>query len=281
MLINGIAIGSLYALVAVGFAIIYTTTRIFHIAHGATYIVAGYTYYFLVVRMQMHPLIALAASFLIAVIFGGGLQHLVYRPMQRTEASFFTVFVAAFGVIIVAENVIALMFGSGFATIPSSLSRGMSVGGLVIPPVHIISILLAIILFSALHWFMSNTRTGISLKAMADSKDLVEIVGLDRNRYSVIAFLLGSILVVPSVVLMLYYTGIEPAVSHRIAIIAVASTIVGGIGSLPGTAIGALLLGLAENIGIWQLPSSWKGAIAFGLLFLFIIVRPSGLLPRR
>lgn len=275
--INGVAIGCLYALVAVGFAVIFGVTRIFHFAHGATYLLAAYGYYAAISIYRLPAPVGLVVAALVAVMFGLFCERFVYRPMLRSEASFLTMFVASFGLFITVENLIALVFGSGFTTLESSLSKGFFFGAFEVSPVGIIAIFSSIVLLLGLELFLVCTDAGTALRAMADSAELVQTIGLDRNRCAQIAFAAGSLLVVPAAVLNVSLSGLSPQSGTSMILVAMAATIVGGIGSLYGAALGGVLLGMAENVGIWRLPASWGDGIAFGVLLVFLLIRPAGI----
>ncbi len=275
--INGVAIGCLYALVAVGFAVIFGVTRIFHFAHGATYLLAAYAYYATVSIFHFSALVGLGIAALVAMAFGSACERLVYRPMLRSESSFLTVFVASFGLFIVVENLIVLIFGSGFSTLESALSKGLLFGPFELSPVGIIAIGGSAVLLLGLELFLAHTDAGTALRAMADSAELVQIIGLDRHRCAQLAFAAGSLLAVPAAVLSVHLSGLSPQSGASMILIAMASTIVGGIGSLYGAALGGVVLGVAENVGIWRLPASWGDGIAFGVLLLFLLLRPAGI----
>jgi branched-chain amino acid transport system permease protein len=278
LFIEGVAAGSLYALAAVGFALIYATTRTFHFAHGATMLLAAYAFYQAVSVWQWPAALAVLAALLVAIVFGVGVDRLVYQPMRRTDASFLTIFAASFGVLIVATNLVVLLFGNSFYSVSSTLSQGFLVGPIFLSRANILAFVVAVVLIFALQWFIHATRTGVVLRAMMDDPALVGIFGLGDRRYSTIAFGIGSALIVPAAILTSYTSGLQPSMGAVITLLAIAGAIVGGIGNLWGAALGGLLLGIAENIGVWQLSSSWKPAITFGVLLVFLMVKPSGLL---
>jgi len=281
LFVEGLAAGSLYALAAVGFALIYATTRTFHFAHGGTMLLAAYTFYQTVAVWQWPVALAVLAALVVATLFGVGVDRLVYQPMRRTDASFLTIFAASFGVLIVVTNTVVLLFGNSFYSVDSTLSQGFLVGPIFVTYVNILAVVLAVLLIVALQLFIHRTRTGVVLRAMMDDPALVGIFGLGDRRYGTIAFAIGSALIVPAAILTSYSSGLQPSMGAVITLLAIAGAIVGGIGNLWGAAIGGLLLGIAENLGVWQLSSSWKPAITFGVLLLFLMVRPDGLLGAR
>lgn len=280
LLWQGIAVGAGYAFVAAGFAIIYATTRTFHFAHGATYALAAYVYYACDHLWGLGPFPAVIVSATVAVAFGLAVDVAIYQPMRRVEASFLTLFAASFGILVVVTNTLVLWQGNSFLSLGGPMSRGISLGGggLVLSVAALLQVVLALLMIGALVLLMRGTTAGVFLRAMGDSNELVEIFGFSSRRFARLAFFLGSLYVVPAAILSLYINGAQPGTATLITLIAISGTIIGGIGSILGAALGGLLLGLAENLGTWDLSSSWQPAIAFGLLLLFLVIRPTGIL---
>lgn len=278
--ITGLQTGALYALTAVGFSLIFGSTRIFHFAHGAAFVIAAYFFY-AVFGAGWGLVPAILVSAFGAVAFGLLLDRLVYVPIQRHEGSFFTVFVASFGVGIAVQNVIGMIFGRGYVTVNTPLSRSIEV----IPEVYVsplawIAIVCAIVFLGALGFFLKRTHTGMALRALADNPDLVRTFGLNPRAVQAAAFALGSVIVVPAAIITSATTGLSPAIGHHVMLISLAATIVGGIGSIPGTMLAGVALGLAESLALLIVDTQWTEAVTFAILFAFIIVRPSGLLGR-
>jgi branched-chain amino acid transport system permease protein len=281
LLVNGLQLGAIYALTAVGFSLIFGATKIFHVAHGAAFTIAGYLFWWGVTAAHLHWTLAILIAVLAAVLFGLALERAVYRPIQRHEASFFTVFIAAFGVQIIVQNLIGTIFGRSFVSVTTSLSRSVEVlPDLFVAPVAIISIVVALGFFAVLTLYLSRTHMGMAMRALSENPDLVRVFGLDPARVAQYAFAIGSAIVVPGAVLTSMTAGLNPAIGAHVMLISLASTIVGGIGSLRGAAYGGLLLGLAENLALWILDPQWSEAVTFVVLFLFIIFKPSGFLGR-
>lgn len=281
LLINGLQVGALYALIAAGFSLIFSTTRVFHFAHGAAFTLAAYVFYDLYAIVQTHWLIASLAAALAAVCFGVLLDRLVYAPIKRHEGSFFTVFVASFGAAIVVQNVVGMVFGRGFVSVTTPLSRSIElVDGVFVSPLAGIGILCGIVFFAALQLLLARTHIGMAMRALSENPELVRAYGLSPQRLSTLIFVLGSLLVVPAAILSAATTGLNPAVGHHVMLISLAATIVGGVGSLKGAACAGLLLGLAENLALGWFEPQWSEAVTFIILFLFILFRPSGFFGR-
>ena len=281
LLINGLQLGAIYALTAVGFALIFGSTKVFHVAHGAAFTLAGYIFWWCVGAQKWHWAAALLLATVVVVAFGLFMERAIYRPIQRHEGAFFTVFIAAFGMQIIVQNLVGTVFGRGFETVTVDLSRAVELApGLFVAPIAGVALATALICFVALHLFLSRTHIGTGLRALADNPDLVRIFGMEPTRLAQVAFALGSALVVPGAVLTTMTQGINPGVGAHIMLISLAATIVGGIGSLRGAAYGGFLLGLAESLAIWKLDPQWSEAVTFIILFVFIIFRPAGFLGR-
>jgi branched-chain amino acid transport system permease protein len=281
LLINGLQLGAIYALTAVGFSLIFGATKVFHVAHGAAFTIAGYLFWWVLTVPKLGWPVALVVATFASVVFGLAMERFVYRPIQRHEGAFFTVFIAAFGVQIIVQNLTGTIFGRGFASVTTTLSRSVEVmPGLFIAPVAWISIVVTVIVFTALSLYLSRTHTGMAMRALSENPDLIRVFGLDPGRVAQFAFGIGSAIVVPGAILTAMTAGLNPAVGAHVMLISLAATIVGGIGSLRGAACGGFLLGLAENLALWRFDPQWSEAVTFVVLFLFIIFRPSGFFGR-
>lgn len=277
LLASGIQTGILYALTAAGFALIFGTTRIFHVAHGSTFVVAGYAFYE-AVRLGMSWPVASLFSLMLAMLFGVCMALCIYRPIQRHEGSFFTVFVAAFGVSIAVQSVVQFFFGRGSVTISSALTRASELmPGLYLSPLLAVAVVVAVVVFALVTGLLERTNVGLGLRALSENPGLLRAFGLSSSGLSVLAFALGSALTVPAAILTLVSTGLQPASGARVMLISLAATVVGGIGSLRGAVLAGLLLGIIENLVITVFDTQWSEAAGFMVLFIFILFRPSGI----
>lgn len=277
LLLGGLQTGALYALTAAGFALIFGATKVFHFAHGAAFTLAGYAFLATWNAGWAWPLGVLVAV-LVATGFGVGMERFVYRPIGRHEGGFFTVFVAAFGVSLVVQNLIGMWVGRGFAVVETDLSRATEwLPDLFLAPVFWVSLGVAAVLFVALTIFLTRHPAGVALRALSQNADLIRAYGLSANRLSVLAFALGSALAAPAAVLTVMTTGMNEAVGHQVMLISMAATIVGGVGSLRGAALAGLALGVAESVVLNFADPQWAEAASFIVLFAFILFRPAGL----
>jgi len=280
-LINGFQVGALYALTAVGFSLIFGSTKVFHFAHGATFTIAAYLFYYTFSVAGLHWLLATLIATSAAVLFGVAVDRYVYAPIQRHEGSYFTVFVASFGIVIIVQNLTGILFGRSFVSTSTPLSNSLQLApGLFVSPLASIAIVCAIVFFAGAHYFLMRTRLGIGLRALSENADLVRAYGQNPRQLSMVVFAFGSLLVVPSAIFTSALSGLNPAIGHHVMLISMAATIVGGVGSVRGAAFAGVLLGLAENLSLLYVGPQWSEAVPFVVLFLFILFRPAGFFGR-
>jgi branched-chain amino acid transport system permease protein len=278
LVVNSLIIGSVYALVASGFSLIYATNRFMHFAHGTSVVVSAYILFWLFNMLGLSFYLSCILTLLISAVFGLGMYRLVYMPLQNKKASNVILLIASVGLLILFENLILLLFGADVKTIGYiEVARGIDVGGAIITPLQIVIIIVAAFLFVLLYLFMQKTRLGRNMRAVADNKELASIVGINQKRISDYSFVVGSILAGIAGILIALEQNLEPSMGTHLMIKGFTGAIIGGINFVPGSIVGAYLLGFAENFGIWHLPSGYKDAIAFVLLFIFLLFKPSGL----
>lgn len=281
-LINGISAGALYAVAAVGFSFVFATTKVFNAAYGAVYLVGAYIF------IEIHNLIPGFLGIIVSVIAGIAAASafsvlssiVVYDHMIKRGRSFFAVFVTSFGVLILVENALAIPFGTGTQLLGGSLLNGFDIGSVQITRADILSVCASAAILAALSLFFFRSNMGIQLRSMADNDGLVSDIGLPAKRYRWLAFGIGGIVVAPAAILTAYVQGVAPSDGLDVLTIAMAATIVGGVGSLAGAGISGLVFGIAENLSAWKLPGAWEETVAFGLFFAIIMVRPQGFVNR-
>ena len=275
--VNGLVSGSLFALLAISFGVILGTTRTFHFAHGIVYTAAAYGAYAFAEGLSLPLWLAVGLAVVVAVLLGVGIEVFVYQPLRRLYASPLTVLIASLGVLIIVENAIAIFFSTDAKIVTGFPSRLIVLGEVAFTTLHLAMVLVSWSLFFILLLYLYRTKTGKAMRGVATSPEMAEIVGIDTRRVSVGAFAIGSALAAPAAILYTLDKGATPDMGVTAVLMAAIAVIVGGVGSLPGAALGGMIIGLARNWGIWLLPSEWQSAIAFGILLLVILFRPTGL----
>jgi len=275
--VGGLASGCLYALVAVGFSLIFGMTRIFHVSQGGVFLVAGYAYYVVTIQHHWPIVLGIIASVIASVAIGLLIYLLVYRRMLNSNREFFSLFIGSFGVLVVMQNVISMMFGVAPVAFPSSLLDGVHVQGVQITYGDMVGVASAIVLTVLMAWFLRHTIAGTRLRALSDNPELVREYGLSINKYRLLAYTLGTILVVPGAIIYAYTQGLSPASGPNIVTIAIVACIAGGVGSLVGSGLVALGYGLISGIAVYWFPGAWSEAIAYVAFFILLLVKPDGL----
>lgn len=275
--VGGLASGCVYALVAVGFSLIFGMTRIFHVSQGGTFLVAGYAYYWVSIDRRLPIVVGVLASIIASIAIGLLIYFLVYRRMLNSNREFFSLFIGSFGVLVVVQNVISMMFGVAPVPFPSSLLDGVHVRGVQITYGDMVGVASAIALTILMTWFLRYTIVGTRLRALSDNPALVRDYGLNIDKYRLLAYTLGTVLVVPGAIIYAYTQGLSPAAGPDIVTIAIVACIAGGVGSLVGSGVVALGYGLISGIAVYWFPGAWAEAIAFVAFFILLLVRPDGL----
>jgi len=279
---NGIIAGAVYALIALGFVLIHSTVRFFHIAHGAIYVVGAYVAYIVIRHFGGHLALGLLCAAIASGILGVLIDRAVYRPLRLRKAGSLVLLIASFGVLVLVQNVVHLVAGSEIRSLRSGpIAEGHHILGAVITDVQLTILAVGVILMALTWLFIRRTRHGKSMRAVADDRLGASVVGIDPERVIGVSFLLGSCLAGIAGALIALETSLTPTMGFNAIIKGIIAAIVGGIGSLPGALLGGLFLGIVENVGIWKIDAGWKDCIAFGVLIAFLVFRPRGIMGHR
>jgi branched-chain amino acid transport system permease protein len=280
LLLNGLNAGALYALVAVGFNLIYRTTKFFNLTHGAMLTVSAYTVYWLLehdVGLYTAGLFGIA----VAGLAGFGLEKALYLPLRRRRASNMVLLVASLGALTMIQAIISMLFSSQPQVVESGIPPIYDVFGGVVTLTQVQILVSAVAITAASILVLKYTRFGKAVQAVSDDTEVAAIAGIQTDKIIGRVFLIGSAIAGLAGFLVGIQSGLDPRMGMGLLLKGVVAAIVGGLGSMYGAFIGGFAVGLVENFGIWKLPSVWKDAIAFGLLILFLLVRPRGILGGR
>ena len=277
--VNGTVAGSVYALVALGFALIFTASRVFHFAHGGVYTFSAFAGYTALVTFKLGLVAGFLAAILLAALIGVLINIFLYEPMKAGGVSPFVAMISSFGVLIIITHVTAIIWGSN----PVVLSRGgqatiYRLGSIYTTDAQILIIGFAAALAIALFVFFRYTRLGVAIRAMGNDSELAEVVGMSAKRLRNISFLVGSVLVGVSAMLIGLNVGIiDFNMGMDIILMATVAMIIGGLGNVGAAACGGFVLGMIQNIAIWKIESKWQLALSFAILIIVLLFRPSGL----
>jgi branched-chain amino acid transport system permease protein len=278
LIINGLIAGSIYALVAAGYSLIYSTNRFMHFAHGITIVSSSYMLFLLFSILSIPFIVSCLLTLVFASAFGYGMNKIIYNPLQKRKSSHVILLIASLGISILFENLILLIFGATVKTIGYiKTTQGLSIIGASITVLQIIIFATAMILMGLLYLLTKKTKLGRNMRAVAENTELASITGINHKRIADYSFIIGSFLGGVAGILVALEQNLQSGVGTQLIIKGFTGSIIGGITSVPGSIAGSYLLGLSENLGIWVLPSGYKDAIAFILLIVFLIFKPNGL----
>jgi len=278
---NGLVIGSVYAVVALGFSLIYHTTRVFHIAHGAIYTASAYLLYLLFVTLEVPLPLSILFALIGVVSLGILVEKAVYAPILTERQSPLISFISSLGVFIVIVNLIALLFGNETKILLPGVEPTISLGSVILARIQIIQALTSILAVGSVFFFIRKNKLGHLIRALADNHQLLSVLGVKVSRVRRIVIGLGSGLAGLAGFLVALDVGIDPYIGMEVLLIAAVATIIGGIGNYGGTILGAVLLGVVQNLVVWQASARWQSAATFLILLLILVVRPQGLFSRK
>ena len=282
-LINGISLGSVYAIIALGYTMVYGIARMLNFAHGDIIMVGGFTVFTIVTTMGGSPVVGILASVVVCTLLGVTIERVAYRPLRG--ASPLAVLITAIGVSYLLQNVALLIFGSNarqFTSVITVPALKLAGGKLSISSVTIVTILSCIVILAALMTFINKTKMGQAMLAVSEDRGAATLMGINVNRTISVTFAIGSALAaVAGVLLCSAYPSLSPYTGSMPGIKAFVAAVFGGIGSIPGAFIGGILLGIIENLAKAYISSQLSDAIVFSVLIIVLLVRPTGILGKK
>jgi len=279
LLLNGLIAGSIYALIAISFTVIYRTVKFFHLAHGIVYTAGAYFAYTLFRQLNFNFVISFFLSIALSALLGIAIDRIVYHPLRLRKASNLIFLLASFGVFIFLQNLIQIIYGAQILTIRTGpVKEGHHFLGAVITDIQILILIVTFFFLVVCRWFIKYTKLGKAMRAVSDDKIGAMVVGINPERTILASFAIGSALAGAAGILISLETNIEPTMGFGAILKGIIASIVGGIGSIPGAMFGGFFLGLVENLGIWKIQAGWKDTISFAILILFLLLRPGGIM---
>lgn len=281
--INGLSLGSIYAIIALGYTMVYGIAKMLNFAHGDVIMVGAYVSFVSITSLGIPPLLALVIAMAVCTILGIVIERLAYRPL-RASASL-AVLITAIGVSYLLQNAALLIWTSNTKVYPSIVSfppLRLFGGELTITGEMLVSVLTCIVIMIGLTLFTGKTKTGKAMRAVSENRDAAELMGISVNRTIAVTFAIGSALAaVAGVLYCSTYPVLNPTVGSIPGIKAFTAAVLGGIGSIPGTLIGGLILGIIEIFGRAYISQELGNAIVFAVLIIILLVKPNGLLGKK
>ena len=276
LLFNGIISGSIYALVAFGFTLVYGIMNFFNLAHGAVYMLGAYFGYVFYVKLNMSfPLAAVTATAFIAIMMLF-VDKIAFLPLRNKKAPGWAFIICSMGIAILFEACVTFIFTSDVRSMTMGPAKpGYEFFGAIITRNQLIILTTSVAITLLFYLFLNWTKIGKAMRATANNPEMARIVGIAVDRVYLVAFSLGSALAAIAGILVSLETDIEPSVGNPALLKAIVASIIGGIGNVSGALFGGFLLGMIENFAIWKIPGGWKDGISLLILILFIITKPS------
>ena len=282
-LINGISLGSVYAIIALGYTMVYGIAKMLNFAHGDVIMVGAYISYCVTAYLGLPPIVSILAAMIVCTILGMAIERFAYKPLRK--AGSLAVLITAIGVSYLLQNVALLIWGSNpksFASVVSFSSISLFNGGLIITAESIVTVIACIVIMIGLTMFTKKSKIGKGMRAVSEDKDAAELMGINVNVTISVTFAIGSALAaIAGVLLCSAYPTLQPTTGAMPGIKAFTAAVVGGIGTIPGAMVGGILLGIIEIFSKSYISTALSDAIVFAVLIIVLLVKPTGILGKK
>ncbi|MCI8275059.1 MAG: branched-chain amino acid ABC transporter permease [Lachnospiraceae bacterium] len=278
-LFNGITIGATYSLVAVGFSIVYSVLELVNFAHGSFYVLAGYLILTMYSFMVLPYPIALLASLIVTSLFGAAMNKFLLEPIRKKTSSGESVMTATLGVSTFILNLIMVLYGSETKPFPNPMDLGkFYVGSVIMKWNQVIIAIAAIVMIIIMSMIIYKTKVGSGMRAIAQDVSAAKLMGVNTELVITFAFFSGILCAaIAGILVAMYYGSVDTTMYLGVSMKTFAASLLGGIGSLPGAALGGIIIGVLEAFVAGYVSADWKDCIAFVVLILVLLFRPSGL----
>lgn len=282
-LINGISLGSVYALIALGYTMVYGIAKMLNFAHGDIIMIGGFSIFMVVSTLGLPPLLAVLVAVVICTLLGVTIEKIAYKPLR--QASPLAVLITAIGVSYFLQNVALILFGANtklFTSVVSIPAISLAGGQVSISGETQLTIVVCIVIMVCLMLFIKKSKAGQAMLAVSEDKEAAELMGINVNAIITLTFAIGSALAaIAGALLCSAYPTLSPYTGAMPGIKAFVAAVFGGIGSIPGAFIGGILLGIIENLSKAYISSQMADAIVFGVLIIVLLVKPTGILGKK
>jgi branched-chain amino acid transport system permease protein len=280
-LVNGITIGMIYALIALGYTMVYGILKIVNFAHGDILMIGSFIGLFLVRDAQLPFYLSFLCAAIVTAVLGIMVERIAYRPLRMSDR--IVPLISAVGVSIFLTSFAQKVWGTETQSFPKAFEvKTYNVGGVTISSIQIFILLLSVALMIGMHLFVNHTRIGTGIRATSQSITNATLMGIDTDKMIMLTFAIGSALAAcAGIMVSIYYDAVYPTMGYTAGLKAFTAAVLGGIGSIPGALLGGVILGIIENLGVAYISSSYQDIIAFSLLVLVLMIRPRGILGKK
>ena len=288
-LISGISLGSVYAIIALGYTMVYGIAKMLNFAHGDVIMVGAYICFFAVTRFNLPPLIGILVAVLLCTVLGITIEKLAYAPLRSAPS--LAVLITAIGVSYFLQNAALLLWSPNPKVFPNFFmthaadgaeQTGLEIGSLRVSYVTLVTIVVCIVIMLVLTFFINNGKLGKAMRAVSEDKDAARLMGINVNTTISVTFAIGSgLAAIAGVLYMSAYPTLVPTTGSMPGIKAFTAAVFGGIGSIPGAFLGGLLLGVIEIFAKAYISTQLSDAVVFAVLIIVLLVKPTGLLGKQ
>lgn len=276
-LANGFITGILYSMLAIGFALVYNTTRIFHIVAAALYVISAYVFYTLAVQIGLPLIISVFGAMIVTMMTSLGTEAIIYRPLKKCNASLNVMMIASIGLMTILINLITMVFGNETKVIDNTIHSTFKFADIIITTPQIYQLTIGVVMIALFFLLLSLSRFGLKLRALSIDDDLLATMGCSVKKMRNIVFLLSGGFISAASCLTVYDIGLDPHMGMNVLINAMVAMIIGGIGRLGTCVLGGIILGITQSLVVYQFASNWQNAITFILLVILLFLRPQGI----
>lgn len=282
IVLNGIVVGANYALIAVGFGLIYSTTRIVHFSHGIVYTWSAYFFYLFSIILGLNFVTAFILAVFLSAVLGVAIKEFAYKPLLEKKASPTSILITSLGIFIFLENLVSLLFGSDSKVISKGpVQEGYKWGKFSLTGIQITILLTSFLICFIIYLMLKYTKVGKAMRAIASNLFMANIVGINTEKIVFVVFVLGSALAGIASILTSLDVGLRPEMGLSPILNAFIAVIIAGVGNIFGAVFGGFFLGLFQNIAIIPISQKWQDLITFGMLVIILIFRPTGLFKKK
>ena len=274
---NGIITGLLYSLLAIGFALVYNTTHIFHIAAAGIYVFAAYMFWLFAAKFGLNLISASLLAIILTMALSLLSEKVIYKPLRNKKSSLSVIMIASIGLMTIIVNLIAMFFGNETKLIDNSILKTYSLGDVIITTPQMYQVLVAVFAITAFLIVLGTSRFGLKIRALSADETLFETLGYNKQNTYVSVFLLSGLFISLASCATVYDVGLSPNMGMTVLINAMVAMIIGGTGRFGTCLLGGILLGILQSLTVYFFASNWQNAITFTLLLGFLFLRPQGI----
>ncbi|MFB4210618.1 branched-chain amino acid ABC transporter permease [Shouchella sp. JSM 1781072] len=278
-IVNGLTVGSVYSLVALGLTLVYGILHIPNFAHGALYMVGGYITLLSMTSLGVPYFVAMFIAILVVGVLAMLMQRLVFHPLRHSPPIHDKI--AAIGVLLFLEALVQLIWGAEYRSVTTPFTEVVSILGITVTQQRILIIFAAVIVMILLQLFLKKTKTGSAIVAMSQNREGAFLVGVNANKVALLTFFISGALAAVAASIASPINLVYPGMGHLVILKAFVIIIIGGMGSIPGAIVGGYILGITESLGATFISSTYSDLIAFVLLVFILTMRPQGLFAKK